>query len=83
VTNDPSPEPEILRFPSEPADPFSTCLTLAATADGLPVVRWRGTAAEAGGGLPDGTALLIEHSTNRFTAPVCAGTGSTPRRTGW
>ena len=73
MTDDPSPEPEILRFPSEPADPFSTCLTLAATADGLPVVRWLGTAAEAGDGLPDGTALLIEHSTNRFTRPGLRG----------
>jgi alpha-galactosidase len=73
VTNDPSPEPEILRFPAEPTDPSSTCLTLAASADGLPLVRWLGTAAEAGEGLPDGAALLIEHSTNRFTRPGLRG----------
>jgi alpha-galactosidase len=73
VTNDPSPEPEILRFPAEPADPSCTCLTLAPTADGLPLVGWLGTAAAAGAGLPAGTALLVEHSTNRFTRPGLRG----------
>jgi alpha-galactosidase len=73
VTNDPSPEPENLRFPAEPADASSTCLTLTPTADGLPLVRWLGTAAEAGEGLPARTALLIEHSTNRFTRPGLRG----------
>ena len=74
MRNDPSAEPEILRFPAEPADPAATCLALVTDpAGGLPVVNWLGTATGSGDGRSDGTPLLIEHSTNRFTRPGLRG----------